>query len=94
MFADDTLLITRHARAMNILIKEIEIESAKYNMSLNKNKCELIASNPYTPNVHFMDGQKLKQVTDADKGSAVRSIMVMSNASFDSGGFLVFTAGT
>ena len=34
-------------------------------MSLNKNKCEFIASHPYTPNVHFMDGQKLKQVTDA-----------------------------
>ena len=29
---------------MNILIKEIEIESEKYNMKLNKEKCEFISS--------------------------------------------------
>ena len=65
LFADDTLLITRNTRAMNILIKEIETESAKYNMNLNKHKCEFIASGNYTPNVYFTSGQKLKQVADA-----------------------------
>ena len=49
----------------DVLIKEIEIEFETYNMSLNKTKCELIASGSYTPNVHFMNGQKLKQIVDA-----------------------------
>ena len=48
---------------MNILLKEIEIESAKYNMKLNQGKCNFIAVNVRSPpNVHFSDGTKLKQV--------------------------------
>ena len=39
LYADETLLVTKNARTMNILIKEIEIESEKYNMKLNKSKC-------------------------------------------------------
>ena len=42
LYADDTLLITKNARKINILIKEIEIESNKYNMKLNKGKCNYI----------------------------------------------------
>ena len=63
LHADDTLLICNDTRIMNILIKEIEIESAKYNMKLNQSKCNFTAVNySGTPNVDFENGTKLKQV--------------------------------
>ena len=66
LYADDTMLICKNTRVMNLFIKAIEIESAKYNMSLNKNKCNFIALNFRTPpNVHFQDGTKLTQVNEA-----------------------------
>ncbi len=65
LYADDTLLLANDTRVMNILIKEIEIESTKYNMKLNKKKCNFIAINCSKPNVHFSDGTKLSQVEQA-----------------------------
>ena len=64
LYADDTLLVLKNTRAMNILLAEIETESAYYNMKLNKGKCNVIAMNG-NYNVRFADGTPVKRVEDA-----------------------------
>ncbi len=49
---------------MNILLAEIETESAYYNVKLNKGKCNVIAMNG-NYNVRFADGTPVKRVEDA-----------------------------
>ncbi len=58
LYADDTICLSTDTRQMNIMIKEIEIESKLYGMKLNKKKCEVIYTSE-NANVHFMDGTKL-----------------------------------
>ena len=42
IYADDTMLIGKRAREVNIILAAIEKTSSKYNLSLNYNKCEYI----------------------------------------------------
>ena len=49
---------------MQILLKEIEAECIKYNMSLNKSKCEIIAMSS-KPKIYFEDKTKVKIVDKA-----------------------------
>ena len=64
LYADDTLLITKNAKAMNKLIAGIELESGYYNMKLNKGNCEVIAMN-CNSNIHFSEDARLKLVSEA-----------------------------
>lgn len=64
LYADDTLLITKKASALNKFIAGIETESAFYSMTLNKGTCEVITMG-CSSNVHFSDGARLNSVTEA-----------------------------
>jgi len=63
LYADDTMVMGSRAREINIILKQIEIESEKYNLKLNHDKCFYIGMNGKA-DIHFMDG---KRVTKADK---------------------------
>jgi len=63
LYADDTMVMGSRAREINIILKQIEIESEKYNLKLNHEKCFYIGMNGKA-DIHFMDG---KRVTKADK---------------------------
>ena len=64
IYADDTMLIGKSAREINILFAAIEKTSAKYNLKLNYDKCNYVAMNGKT-DIHFSNGQKLKEVDQA-----------------------------
>ena len=55
MYADDTMLVGKRARELNILIAEIKKESSKYNLRLNSSKCNYVAMNGKA-HIHFSDG--------------------------------------
>ena len=42
LYADETMLIRKRARELNLLIQAIIIESGKYNMKLNYKKIHLL----------------------------------------------------
>jgi len=63
LYADDTMIMGNRAREINILLKQIEIESEKYNLKLNHDKCFYIGMNGKA-NIHFKDGKKIAK---ADK---------------------------
>jgi len=57
------MVMGNRAREINIILKQIEIESEKYNLKLNHDKCFYIGMNG-TANIHFKDGKKIEK---ADK---------------------------
>ena len=44
-YADDTVIMTSSAQATQLILQTIQIESNKYGMKLNQNKCEHIRLN-------------------------------------------------
>ena len=64
LYADDTLLLGKRARELNILLQAIEKHSSYYNLRLNKEKCEVVQMNGKA-DIHFSDGIKLKTVEKA-----------------------------
>jgi hypothetical protein len=64
MYADDTICISSDTKAVNKFIQNIEAEGEKYNMKLNREKCEVI-HNSTTANVHFADNTKVKRKEEA-----------------------------
>ena len=50
LFADDTICMSEHHKAIERLLHEIERESLKYGMKLNKTKCELLICGKKTNN--------------------------------------------
>jgi hypothetical protein len=64
IYADDTMLIGKRAREINILLAAIEKESGKYNLKLNYNKCNYVAMNGKA-HIHFSDGKPMKEVQQA-----------------------------
>ena len=64
MYADDTLLIGQNIEVLSIYVQEIEKESNKYNMSLNKEKCNAIYMS-IVGDIHFSDGSIMKEVKTA-----------------------------
>ena len=60
-YADDTLLIFKKTRCMNIMLQEIDTESAYYNMKFNEGQCNIITMNGNF-NVNFTDGTGLENV--------------------------------
>jgi len=63
LYADDTMVMGTRAREINIILKQIEIESENYNLTLNRSKCFYIGMNGKA-DIHFRDGTKIKK---ADK---------------------------
>ena len=61
VYADDTLLVTKDAKAATILLQEIETESRYYDMKLNEDKCEVISMNKKA-NVKFKSGKIVNSV--------------------------------
>ena len=64
LYADDTLLIGNRARELNMLLHAIEEESAKYNMSLNRGKCEYVGMFGGAK-IKFKNGTPVKRVVAA-----------------------------
>ena len=65
LYADDTLLITKSTRAMNILLHAVETESEYYGLKLNQTKCAAITTNR-RHGIKFIDGSPVpheEQVT-------------------------------
>ena len=60
LYADDTVLIGTRARELNMLIKAIEEESAKYNLRLKYDKCNYIGLYGKA-DIKFKDGSKMQE---------------------------------
>ena len=81
LYADDTLIFGNRAREINILLHQLEHESALYNLHLNKSKCVYLGMNGKA-NVHFKDGTQIEKVGDTpdlggiieDKGGTAKEI--------------------
>ena len=70
LFADDTICVSESAAALTRLLKAIEEEGAKYGLTLNYDKCELIRiyrGGSFTPRdkVFFTDGTAVKVKEEA-----------------------------
>eukprot|EP00972_Heterocapsa_arctica_P006233 916132-Heterocapsa_arctica.AAC.1 len=63
LHADDTLTISSTADAAELMLHNIQSESAKYNLNLNQHKCMLIIMNAIQT-VRYADGQHV-QVQDS-----------------------------
>ena len=63
LYADDTVLIGTRARELNMLIRTIENESAKYNLRLNYDKCNYIGMYGKA-DIKFKDGTKMQEVQE------------------------------
>ena len=60
LYADDTVCITNDVESMNMYLKEVEIESARRGLRLNRGKRELMKLGNWTPGtVAFSDGTKV-----------------------------------
>ena len=56
MYADDTLIFGTHAQTINKLLHEVQVESQKYNLQLNLDKCVNLTINQHQSSVKFLDG--------------------------------------
>lgn len=65
LYADDTLLFGTHTQNINILLKQIQVESTYYNMRLNLDKCINITSNQKKTSVKFQDGKMVPREAKA-----------------------------
>ena len=65
LYADDTLLFGTHTHTINKLLRQIQIESAKYNMKLNFEKCINLTINRRQSSIKFMDGSAVPRKTQA-----------------------------
>ena len=54
------MIMGYRAREINIILRQIEIESEKYNLKLNKSKCYYVGMNGKA-NIHFKDGTKIEK---------------------------------
>ena len=62
--ADDTMLIGKRAREINILIAAIETASQKYDLRLNYDQCDYSGMNGKA-NIHFSNGKAMQAVSQA-----------------------------
>ena len=58
LYADDTILISESKEAVQKYLHQIEKESKKYGMNLNKTKCEVLTINGDDP-IFFSDGVRV-----------------------------------
>ena len=65
LYADDTLIIGKRAREVNIILKAIEKHSSRYGLRLNKKKCNHINMN-CKANIKFSDDTEMNRVEEAE----------------------------
>ena len=65
LYADDTLLFGTHTQTINKLLRQVQVESAKYNLALNFEKCINLTINRKQSSVKFMNGAQVPQKTQA-----------------------------
>ena len=65
LYADDTLLFGTHTHTINKLLRQIQTESANYNMKLNVDKCINLTLNRKQSSIKFMDGTAVPRKTQA-----------------------------
>ena len=63
VYADDTICVSTSTAAMNLFLKDIEIEGEKYGLKLNKDKCELLTTS-LNADIRFADGTKVKRKSE------------------------------
>ena len=64
LYADDTPLIGSNKKSIEILLHAVENQSSRYNMNLNKAKCETLAIN-FKGKLRFKSGETIKNVKAA-----------------------------
>ena len=64
MFADDTIIYSYDDKTLSKLVKEIEIESAKYGLKLNYSKCEHICING-NDKIKYASGRQVPKANEA-----------------------------
>ena len=64
-YADDTITVTKTAESVEIILHKIELESSKYPLKPNQNKCTHIQMNAIE-RIHFMEGNVVPIQTQAD----------------------------
>ena len=64
-YADDTIIVAKTAESVEIVMCKIELESNKYSLKLNQNKCIHIQMNAIE-RIHFMEGNVVPIQTQAD----------------------------
>ena len=65
LYADDTLLFGTHTHTINKLLHQIQVESGKYNMKLNLDKCINLTINRAQSSIKFMDGNLVPRKSQA-----------------------------
>ena len=63
LYADDTLLVSRNTTGMNKLRHAVEEESAYYGLTLNHDKCNVLAMNGRTI-IRFRDGSQMRHADE------------------------------
>ena len=56
LYADDTLIFGNYTHHINLLLKEMQLESKYYNMELNVDKCVNLTLNQKQSSVKYLDG--------------------------------------
>ena len=64
LYADDTLLLGKRAREINILLHAIEEECETYNLKLNRGKCEYIGMHGKA-DIKFKNGVRVKHASES-----------------------------
>jgi exonuclease III len=64
LYADDTILASSSIKAIILQLREIEAQSARFGLSLNRGKCEALAL-PNGQHITFADGTRLPNTTEA-----------------------------
>ena len=64
-YADDTIIMAKAAESVEIILRRIELESSKYALKLNQNKCIHIQMNAIE-RIHVMEGNVVPIQTQAD----------------------------
>ena len=64
-YADDTLIFGTHTQSINKFLQAIQVESAKYNMLLNFDKCVNITINQHQSSVKFLNGTSVPRKDQA-----------------------------
>ena len=64
-YADDTIIMSKTAESGEIILHKIELESSKYSLKLNQNRCIHIQMN-VVERIHFMNGNTVPIQKQAD----------------------------
>ena len=64
-YVDDTIIMAKSAESVESILHKVELESSKYSLNLNQNKCIHIQMNA-TEQIHFMEGNVVPLQTQAD----------------------------